>query len=115
MIEDFAIYYNGPSGAAQVIVDVVGYFVENKATALQCVHTLFTNVTIPHGSFSITSIPAPACPTGYTRTGLDCNIDIGGNAVNLGPDIFGDCKFNNPHAGDGVGGASAVCCRVPGL
>ena len=61
VLEDFAVYYNGPSGSANVVVDVVGYFVENQATPLDCVNTDFTSVTIPINSAA--SASSPACAT----------------------------------------------------
>src|SRR5262249_14722646 len=51
---DFAVKYNGPSGQADVVVDIVGYFVENQATALDCVNTAQNHVAISaNGSASL--------------------------------------------------------------
>ena len=33
---DFTVRYNGPSGFSDVVVDIMGYFIENAATALDC-------------------------------------------------------------------------------
>ncbi|HEY2817044.1 MAG TPA: hypothetical protein VGK44_07925 [Casimicrobiaceae bacterium] len=109
-IADFAIFYNGSSGVAQVVVDVVGYFVENKATALDCLDQTEATGT---GSANLNVFPA-ACATGYTQTSTLCRTSSFNFVIVAYDDGF--CAF---HALDGLttytGFASRKCCRVPGL
>ena len=119
-IQDFAIFYNGPSGAAQVVVDVVGYFVENKATSLDCVHLSNTGSgTIAAGGFA--QIFLPACTAGYTKTGSGCSYNVTfppGYIVEQSLNTYSDCIWINntgaPIAGTNYN-AEVTCCRVPGL
>jgi len=116
---DFTVRYNGPSGQADVVVDVVGYFVENGATALDC-----TNVVV-HGTGSndfaantIATVSVPACGVGYTRTAVQCHWD-GALQVYLQEvtTSFAWCRYQN-HNGTTEStssiGAESRCCRVPG-
>jgi hypothetical protein len=117
--KDFAVLYNGPSGQAHLIVDVVGYYIENTATALQC------STQVASGAGSITTgtavtVAFPACTAGYTRTGGGCStsVPVGAN-VYLQTDSSNSANcvyFNN--SGSTVTGntfrAEAVCCRLPG-
>jgi hypothetical protein len=63
--EDFRVLYDGPSGQADVVVDLLGYFVESTATPLQCVDAT-TDIMIANGVRDFTS---PSCPAGFTVTG----------------------------------------------
>jgi hypothetical protein len=108
---DFAVRYNGPTGFADVIVDVVGYFTENRATALQCV-SLFADATQCAPNSTCLSFP-PACAAGYTQTATYCN--AGGDQLSL-IDIRQDrCFARNT---DTVSSLALIgvarCCRVPG-
>jgi hypothetical protein len=118
-ILDFAVAYNGPTGSAQLVADVVGYLVENQATALQCVQVNSGNVIIPPN----TSTSADAsCPTGYTLTGGGFLINEGsGGVVNdwlwtsypVGPNTW-RTNWSNQTGANRNGVTYAVCCRVPG-
>jgi hypothetical protein len=111
-IQDFAVAYNGPTGQAQVVVDVVGYFVENLATALDCVDTSLA--TSPVAANALGSVAFPACPTGYTRVGAAiCGLTGSGwmNSIDLpANNCFGHALATTA---DTVYAASR-CCRVPG-
>ena len=116
---DFTVRYNGPSGQADVIVDIVGYFIENKATPLSCVDLISqgNNVVVQNGS--LFSIIVPSCTTGYTRTGAGC-YRLGDSPplplTEVTP-MHADCEwFNNSGATVNQNGwaTEAVCCRVPG-
>jgi len=112
---DFTVRYNGPSGFADLVVDVMGYFVENAATALDCT-TATASGPINIGTGSDTTIGYPACPAGYTRTGGYCNggastgtsgiyvVETGGTA----------CVFRNLGGSAATGNSISQCCRVPG-
>ena len=122
-ILDFAVEYNGPSGSAQFVADVVGYMVENTATALDCTNVSFTPI-VSSGVDVLTN--STACPAGYTATSLNCASSAsGGDGVKViksflnplgapGTPTTGTCRFEN------TGGASQsywsynTCCRVPG-
>jgi hypothetical protein len=116
---DFAVKYNGPSGQADVIVDVVGYFVENRATALQCVSLNQTGSgTIPNTDTVRVSLPS--CGVGYTKTGSGCywtTIQTGVYLIEQSLSAFSDCEWRNGSGGNtsGLGyNAEVTCCRVPG-
>jgi hypothetical protein len=110
--------YNGPSGQADVIVDVVGYFIENQATALQGVDLLASGTgTSAPGDYLL--LPAPACTAGYTKTGGGCIFLVfpGMQLVETSPVSAGDCYWLN-NTGTTITNsnyqAESICCRVPG-
>jgi hypothetical protein len=114
--------YNNSATPIDVIVDVVGYFIENTATPLEC--TNVTNTSVTTTSVDVL-VPATACPAGFTPTGINCASSAnGGNGVRVvksyilplggGTPTTGNCRFEN------IGGLSQTywgyltCCRVPG-
>ena len=112
---DFTVRYNGPSGSANVVVDIMGYFIENAATALDCT-TATTSQTINTGTGTDTTISYPACPAGYSRTGGYCN---GGSGTGTGGIYLIEsgqaaCVFRNLGGTTPTGSAISQCCRVPG-
>jgi hypothetical protein len=114
---DFAVKYNGPSGQADVIVDVVGYFVENRATALQCVYlTASGSGTVANGNYLI--VANPTCTAGYTKTGTGCvHQSVGIPITDQSPSFFNRCTWNNTSGGTldaTFYKAETVCCRIPG-
>jgi hypothetical protein len=133
-IGDFAVRYNGPSGSAQFVADVVGYLVENKATALDC---QATPPVIDDVRNCINGCPDPqqravtsdACPSGWTLTSGDCAGSYTASTPNAHVvqtamyyvGAFPNAKWHCEQAA--IGGnninnlqssASAICCRVPG-
>ena len=58
-VQDFAVAYNGPSGSAQFVADVVGYMVENQATASVLGPSLRGHLT------ETATLAAVACTTGF--------------------------------------------------
>lgn len=108
-IHDFAINYNGPSGSAQFVVDVVGYFSENLPTALQCVTLSSPAVSCLAGAAC--NNPVPACGIGYVQTGTFC---VTGSTLLFLTDVREDrCYGQNTGATQNLI-ARARCCRVPG-
>jgi len=107
-VEDFAIQVNGPSGQADAIVDVIGYFVENHATELDCIQL---NASGPIGAGSNGFVSYPACTTGYTRTGGFCVGLQGTILFDTGPVA---CGIFNPMSTAISVTAATICCRVPG-
>lgn len=116
---DFAAFYNGPSGLANIIVDVVGYYIENAATALQCTTQLAAAAGAVNSGTTI-AVAFPVCAAGYARTGGGCSTSVppGANVYlqNDSPNNANCVFFNN--SGGAIAGntfqAEAVCCRVPG-
>jgi hypothetical protein len=118
---DFAILYNGPSGQTNVVVDVIGYFVENGATALQC--NLQTASGPGFSDFQTGTnlkLNFPGCTTGYNATGYGCgyngSIPSGVYLQEVTPS-FGYCDwFNNSGTTQSTFffEAETRCCRVPG-
>ena len=112
---DFTIRYNGPSGSSDVIVDVMGYFIENAATALDCTTTVASG-PINIGTGADTTINYAACPAGYTRTGGYCNggASTGTSGVYIVETGAVACVFRNLGGATATGNAISQCCRVPG-
>lgn len=106
---DFALYNN--SGAAiDYVVDVVGYFIMNQATALECTTVFGSAVLLAPGSSQF--IDAPACPAGYTST--QSMPEAAAYGLYIGTLATGGCRISN---GTAVGHnvyCDARCCRVPG-
>jgi hypothetical protein len=112
---DFTVRYNGPSGSSNVVVDIVGYFIENTATALDCT-TNAASVSIPSQFGVDTPLAYPGCPAGYTRTGGFCNGGggTGTNGVYLIETGPATCTWRNTSGAAQTGNAVSQCCRVPG-
>lgn len=112
---DFTVRYNGPSGFSDVVVDVMGYFVENAATPLDCT-TATASGPINIGTGSDTTISYPACPTGYTRTGGYCNggASTGTSGIYVVETGAAACVFRNLGGASATGNSISQCCRVPG-
>ncbi len=110
------IYFAMPTGlSAQLIFDVVGYFVQSDATALQC--TTQASAPVAVATASAGTATSPACTAGYTLTGGSCDSTStsmtlvsheasGGNTTWL-------CSAFNTGASANLT-ATANCCRVPG-
>jgi hypothetical protein len=112
-IEDFAVAYNGPSGSAHLVVDVVGYLAENKATELDCSETAVVSAAMP--AVSSASVSSNACPAGWGLAEGNCDSSSGaiffsGEGLQSGQ---WTCHFFS-YVG-GTISASSICCRVPGL
>ena len=107
---DFALY-NNSGGPVDYVVDVVGYFTQNEATALECTVVFDTNFSLNAGQSVLR--PAPACPTGFTRITAQPTTNVFG--VYTGTLNENDCRINNA-TGATVSNLScnAQCCRVPG-
>lgn len=100
---DFSVYTFAES---HYVADIVGYFARNQATPLECIGGTHFNYTVNVGSDVL--VPAPACPTGYTATGLNCQgTMLVGFLDNL-------CNFKNTGAAAFPVAVWQRCCRVPG-
>jgi hypothetical protein len=106
---DFAVY-NNSGNPVDVIVDVVGYFIENRATALDCTTVSGPGFTLAAGDSQLYS--APACPTGYTPVVAQPVTNVYG--VDAGTLFEDACRISN-YTGTSKGvNCSARCCRIPG-
>ena len=100
-------------------MDIVGYFVENVATTLDCIETPAGTKNLPAGSIQF--VVSPQCPTGYSLTGGECGTDTAGTSnfiSQLGgslPAAYWTCYANNPTGTSATIRALAICCRVPGM
>ena len=104
---DISIYAHG---ATHLVGDVVGYFIRPGATALQCVETANTVVTVAAGGQQ--NAIAPACAAGYTQTATNCE-----SSTWQMPFVYfsgGTCSAQNNAASSASLRASRTCCRVPG-
>lgn len=116
-VRDFAVKYNGPSGQADVVVDAVGYFIENKDTELDCVYLVGSGAgTIPNANYVI--VATPSCSVGYTKTGTGCYHQSTAIPLHVtSPSFFSRCTWLND-SGSSLNAAlyhsETVCCRVPG-
>ena len=115
-IEDFAINVNAFT-AADVVVDVVGYFAPNTATALDCVSTSGNIATVTNAT--TLTINADACPSGYTATAPLCsygpsNVQVGFYVVRTGGNGAISCDYANNSGASVDATVRARCCRVPG-
>lgn len=105
---DFGLY-NNSGGPVDFVVDVVGYFIVNLATALDCVNEFNPSVNIPANSSLLES--SPACPAGYTGVA---------GITSLGPGLYtstlnaAGCRMGNLTGGALAGACGVRCCRVPG-
>ncbi|HRP35987.1 MAG TPA: hypothetical protein PLI48_08915 [Gammaproteobacteria bacterium] len=93
-----------------LVADVVGYFTNPQATALQCISTATSNTQVNAGATS--NSVAPACPAGYTQTATNCQ-----SSTWQMPFVFftdGVCSAQNNSAVSATLRASRTCCRVPG-
>ncbi|KQZ59934.1 MULTISPECIES: hypothetical protein [unclassified Lysobacter] len=93
-----------------LVGDIVGYFINPAATALNCVDTADTTVNVAAGATA--NAVAPACAAGYTQTATNCE-----SSTWQMPFVFfsgGTCSAQNNSAGTASLRASRTCCRVPG-
>jgi hypothetical protein len=106
-VQDFTVRYNGPSGQADVVVDLVGFFVQNSATPLDCV-----TLTSTFGCTSASCINfTQGCPSGYTQTATYCEGQPGLTLEVVGE---GYCEFSKAVAQQINYNVKTRCCRVPG-
>lgn len=105
---DFGLYNNSPN-AIHTIVDVVGYFIENQATPLDCTYVNGTATSIPASSSIFVS--TPACPAGYTAVSAQTSL---GNGLYTSTLSINGCRLGNLTGVASPGWCDVLCCRVPG-
>lgn len=98
------------SANTHVVGDIVGYFINPQATALQCIETAQTVDSVAAGATQNTT--APACAAGYTQTATNCQ-----SSTWQMPFVYfsnGICSAQNNSGSTAQLRASRTCCRVPG-
>ncbi|GAB3380249.1 hypothetical protein [Lysobacter fragariae] len=93
-----------------VVGDIVGYFINPEATALQCVEVDGTPLNLAAGAAG--NAFAGACPAGYTAVETQCRPSIFG--MRVAGSWSSHCNMVNDSASAGTVTATARCCRVPG-
>ncbi len=103
--------YNNSGAAIDFVIDVVGYMIENQATALDCTTVSDTSFSLASGTTTLRD--APACPSGYTPIMGQPVTNVYG--VYTGTVLQSSCRISNTTGGT-VNNLScnALCCRVPG-
>ena len=97
------------SASTDVIMDILGAFIEPEATALQITETN-ASVVVPPNTWD--SITAPVCPAGYAQTATECGTSA---FLNFITDLNnGFCGVRNNSAANITLNAWRVCARVPG-
>jgi subtilisin family serine protease len=106
-----------PGLSAQIIFDVVGYFVVPDATPLQCT-TLSSAATTIAASGGTGSATSPACSAGFTLTSGSC--DSTSASMSLvqdkanGTSTAWTCSATNRGGAAANLTATANCCRIAG-
>lgn len=93
-----------------LVGDIVGYYINPQATALQCVDTADTSTPVAAGATA--NSVAPVCAAGYTQTATNCE-----SSTWQMPFVFfsgGTCSAQNNSASAATLRSSRTCCRVPG-
>lgn len=104
---DFTVY---TTAQAHFVFDIVGYFAPPIATALQCVPTANSELSVASGGLG--NVTAPACPAGYTETGTNCEATSW--FMPIVSSKTGNCSARNGDTVSATLRASRTCCRVPG-
>ncbi|MBL8299690.1 MAG: hypothetical protein JNN30_15245 [Rhodanobacteraceae bacterium] len=103
---------------ADVVIDVVGYYINPQATTLQCTNTSVSSFTISANSLNFFN--NPACPPGYSAITPYCwtastgvySQGSGYNANSPSGQTF--CAWQNTTVSSQTTFGGNVCCRVPG-
>lgn len=105
--------------AADVVVDVAGYFSAPSAAALDCRQVASSNTSLASGASGIAA--TPVCAAGYTITGGGCfssayPSSTGVYFYDFGVDASNRyvCSGRNQQVNTVTIGAQGICCRVPG-
>lgn len=123
--QDFSVF---TYAAADLVIDVVGYFMAPRATAMECVQVRSQPVLIRGNFVPYLEFSSPDCPVGYSLTGGGCRALGDADAtrglyfVSFGksPQSFTDryqCHAQTVNSATWVeyqAVAEGICCRVPG-
>jgi hypothetical protein len=105
------------SRTSHVIIDVIGYFAQNTATALQTYQGVSAYVSCPNNA-NCTAL-GPVCPSGYTLTGGGPQWQLFTSAANNvynapWPGNRWGCQFRNSSGSTQLVRCYSVCARIPG-
>lgn len=110
---EFSVY---SFAQTHLVADVVGYFREPEATALECLDLNSATVNILEGRTA--TVISPFCPAGYNSIGGSCKSGPSRFAYILNSSTSPTnhtCDFLSPVNSTGGSVSSSVrCCRVPG-
>lgn len=100
--------------STHLVADIVGYFTQPAARALECISLLSDPEPIAAGASH--AINSPSCPAGYTRTGGSCiNFDFEIHLVTSeGYGNYHYCAARSNASYTSQIQAGVDCCRVPG-
>lgn len=104
-------FYNDSSQPISFIVDVLGYFIENQATALECADSSGTSTAISANGRDVYA-SAGACATGYT--GVGSSFFTASSDLVLADSGFNYCRVSNLGASATSFTCVQRCCRLPG-
>ena len=108
---EFSVY---SFAQTHLVADVVGYFREPEATALECINTPDVQASSINGAFAVV---ANACPAGYSAMSGGCRSDNAASPVFVMGSFTDNsrhhCQFYLTAAGRPVS-AYTRCCRTPG-
>lgn len=103
---EFSVY---SFAQTHLVADIVGYFREPEATALECVSVSSTQIT----GITTLTVNSPACPAGHTiiSGGCDSNGYVGASITG---NSFHYCSSWYPNSATIYLISHARCCRMPG-
>ncbi len=96
--------------ATHLVGDIIGYYINPQATALQCVEVDGTPLNLAAGAAGNAFVGA--CAAGYTAVETQCRPSIFG--MRVAGSWTSHCNMVNDSASAGTVTATARCCRVPG-
>ena len=105
---DYKIYSFATS---HYVVDIIGYYDNPHATALDCTITTVVDST-PANAFK--AVSGTSCPAGYAQVSLDCDTGSYTNVVAGQRFSTRQCFYANSAASASSSTVSVNCCRVPG-
>lgn len=113
-VSDFSVY---SFAAADIVIDVVGYYSAGAAAGLDCVTANGTQSQVNAGSTYSTTA---TCPAGYTVTGGGARVPGGSAHLSMSESYPSTATTwyisgHNASGSQEVVQARAQCCRVPGL
>lgn len=93
-----------------LVGDIIGYFINPQATALECVEVESADTNINAGASA--NVFAPACAAGYTQVEVQCRPST--FSMRQAGSWTSHCNMINEGASAATAKAASRCCRVPG-
>lgn len=109
---DIGVYLDNTT--ADVIIDVIGYFVAPTKSTLDC-YTTAEALLINQYALGYKSLQPTACDAGYSVTGTFCSVASGESAALLSNGYGGllQCEWNQTQPVSTTYRAKSRCCRLP--